>query len=391
MAVELSYLLITPYTISKSRTGGVIARLLSRTDLDLVAARVITPTSEFAESYAELIRDSLISEDPDAGQLLYDYIIQNFPPHNDARKRAMVLLFRGENACEKIFEVAGHLKSGVQTGETIRDTYADYVVDRDGSARYFEPAVLTAPTPELSYAKLKLFADFADSQSNLIDGPLSEDQRDEEIERTLVIIKPDNWRYPSSRPGNIIDMLSRSGLRVIGCKVYRMSINEALEFYGPVKDALRGKLSSVIGKRSREILEKELNIILDDKDEASLGQIVGINFADDQFSQLIKFMSGERPEYCPEDEWDAPGRVKCMALIYQGKNAVSKIRDILGPTDPTKAPGGTIRREFGTNVMVNTAHASDSTENAAREMRVIKIDNNDFSAKIREYLNEVKE
>ena len=62
--------------------------------------------------------------------------------------------------------------------------------------------------------------------------------------RTLVIIKPDNWRYPSSRPGNIIDMLSRTGLRIVGCKLYRMSVEEALEFYGPVKNALREKLGS---------------------------------------------------------------------------------------------------------------------------------------------------
>ena len=56
-------------------------------------------------------------------------------------------------------------------------------------------------------------------------------------ERTLVIIKPDNWRHPSSRPGNIIDMLSRTGLRIVGCKVHRMSVNDALEFYGPVQGA----------------------------------------------------------------------------------------------------------------------------------------------------------
>ncbi|HHU89104.1 MAG TPA: nucleoside-diphosphate kinase, partial [Spirochaetales bacterium] len=38
--------------------------------------------------------------------------------------------------------------------------------------------------------------------------------------------------------------------------------------------------------------------------------------------------------------------------------------------------GGTVRREFGSNVMVNTAHASDSSESAEREMKVVKIDEN---------------
>ena len=71
-----------------------------------------------------------------------------------------------------------------------------------------------------------------------------------------------------------------------------------------------------------------------------------------------------------------PGKVKCMILVYEGENSVAKIRDVLGPTDPLKAPGGTVRREFGTNVMVNTAHASDSAENAKREMGIIKISEN---------------
>ena len=40
---ELSYAIITPYTMRKSRTGGIIARLISRTGLDLVAARMFAP------------------------------------------------------------------------------------------------------------------------------------------------------------------------------------------------------------------------------------------------------------------------------------------------------------------------------------------------------------
>jgi nucleoside diphosphate kinase len=65
---------------------------------------------------------------------------------------------------------------------------------------------------------------------------------------------------------------------------------------------------------------------------------------------------------------------------------VAKIRDVLGPTDPLKAPGGTIRREFGSNIMVNTAHASDSTENAQREMGIVRITENHCSQIIKSYL-----
>ena len=52
---------------------------------------------------------------------------------------------------------------------------------------------------------------------------------------------------------------------------------------------------------------------------------------------------------------------------------VAKIRDVLGPTDPSKAPPGSIRREFGQTIMVNAAHASDSEENARREMGIVKV------------------
>jgi nucleoside diphosphate kinase len=57
---------------------------------------------------------------------------------------------------------------------------------------------------------------------------------------------------------------------------------------------------------------------------------------------------------------------------------VAKIRDVLGPTDPSKAPPGSIRREFGSNIMVNAAHASDSPENAAREIGIVKVGENNF-------------
>ncbi len=226
-------------------------------------------------------------------------------------------------------------------------------------------------------------ANFVDSTTNIIDVPLLTSE-DDSSKRTLVIIKPDNWRYPSSRPGNIIDMLSRTGLRIVGCKLYRMSLDEALEFYGPVKNILREKLSPKIGKQAKEILERDLKIKLSEQDTESLSNTIGMRYADDQFSQIVEFMSGLRPEEVAKEHTSDPGKVRCMVLIYQGENAVNKIRDVLGPTDPTKAPGGTIRRDFGTDVMVNTAHASDSYENAKREMGIIKVDNNNIGKIIKE-------
>lgn len=58
-----------------------------------------------------------------------------------------------------------------------------------------------------------------------------------------------------------------------------------------------------------------------------------------------------------------------VALALSGENAISRVRDLLGPTDSKKAPAGTIRGDFGTDMMVNVCHASDSPEAAAAEVK----------------------
>ncbi len=393
MAVELTYVLITPYTILKSRTGGVIARLLSRADLELVAAQIICPTQEFTEKYANSIFDTIGKKDLKSGAMLRDYVLHNFSPHAlTGGRRVMMLIFKGDNACKKVYSIVGNFRLDAKTsdiritGETVRDTYADLVYDEKGEIKYFEPAVLTPPNNDYAIAKLAMFAEFAESQPNLVEHMQYADT--ENIERTLTIIKPDNWRYPSSKPGNIIDIFSKTGLRIIGCKIYQMSINDALQFYAPVKDVLVQKLSPHIGEKSRDILEKELKIKIPKETETVLSNSVGKLYALDQFYQIIGFMSGKRPDEVSPDKYDEPGSVKCMILIYEGNNAVKKIREVLGPTDPNKAPSGTIRKEFGRDVMINTAHASDSAENAKREMAIVRMDKNNASEIIKSYLSQ---
>ena len=387
MSKELAYVLITPYTIQKSRTGGIIARLLSRTDLELVGAKMLAPTDAFIEKYAESMeksdtKDNKREKDLD---LLGAYVREGFAPHGGKHRRTMLLLFKGNNARKKIYDIVGRLRTGIRTGETIRDTYSDYVLNSNGSVRYFEPAVIVSSPNEDLKKTFKIFINYILPQPNIIDKPLLSGENSDK--RTLVIIKPDNWRYPSSRPGNIIDMLSKTGLRIVGCKLYCMSVEEALEFYGPVKNALRGKLAPKIGKQAKETLEKSLRITMDNSICNILTESVGYEFADSQFSDIIEFMSGIRPEECSSNKLSDPGKVKSLILIYQGDNAVEKIRGVLGPTDPTKAPGGTIRRDFGTDVMVNTAHASDSFENAKREMKIVKIEKNSIDKVIKDFFN----
>ncbi len=393
MAEELSYIIITPYTIAKSRTGGVISRLLSRIDLDLVGAQIFAPTQELAEKYAaSLYKQSVVTSSRSAN-LLSDFVLKTFTPSGGRRHRVMLLLFRGEDACRKLSDIAGALYPENRslesvTGETIRDTYADLVKEEgeDGKILYFEPAVMTPRSEKIALENLKIFAPFLKNEANIVENVVYPNP--DKVERTLVIIKPDNWKFPSSRPGTIIDMFSRTGLRLIGCKVYQMSVAEALEFYGPVRDALVSKLGPLFGSKAKVVLEKEFSLPLDEEIEAKLQECFGVKYAEDQFAKIIEFMSGVRPDRCPESELTAPGKVKCMVLIYEGENAIQRIRDVLGPTDPTKAPGGTVRREFGHDVMVNTAHASDSVESAEREMNVIKIQDNNTYKIIDKFLSE---
>jgi len=389
MAIELSFVLITPYSLMKSRTGGIIARLLSRTDLDLVGAQMLTPDLEWVEAYAASMKEHVGRRDEFAAKLFCDYMLDNLSPLLDGtRERVLMLLFRGENACEKLSGMVGSLPNAKNRrtpifGETIRDTYADLIFNRDGSLNYFEPAVFTPQTQEACLERLEFLMDFAANSENIVTNIVG---KEENSERTLVIIKPDNWRCPSTKPGNIIDMFSRTGLRIVGCKIYQMSVAEALEFYGPVQEALRKKLAPVIGKKVMEKLSQEFDLKLRPESETLLTQAIGYDFADDQFNRIVEFMSGQRPDSCPQEDLEKPGKVKCMILIYEGVNAVQKIRDVLGPTDPTKAPGGTIRREFGHDVMINTAHASDSRESFLRETNIIKIDRNPMASIIRDYL-----
>jgi nucleoside diphosphate kinase len=385
---SLSYVLVTPYTIAKSRTGGVIARLLSRLDLELVGAQMIAPDEGFVKDFAASLRGEV---NPPDVSLLADYVEQNMGPSGGRKHRSLLLLFQGENPCEKLAGICGRLHPEHRdfdslTGETIRDTYADLIFapEEPGKVSYFEPAVLTPRSQKWADRDLALFAQFLKSQENIIKNMQYPDPA--KIEKTLVIIKPDNWQYASSRPGTIIDMFSRTSLRIVGIKVHRFSLAGALEFYGPVETALKEKLAPSSGQKAREILERELKLALSMETEKSLAGSVGIEYARDQFYQLINFMSGRRPDTCPLREQNKPGSVKCMILVYEGINAINKIREVLGPTDPLKAPGGTVRRDFGSNIMVNTAHASDSRESFERERGIVKIEENSLESIIGAYL-----
>ena len=388
MAQQLAYVIVTPYTLAKSRTGGILARLISRTGLELVAARLFGPRQELVEEYSKVVISAADPQDRSVQQLIHDYIVRELgpDPKSGRRRRCMLLLFKGEDAVRKIRAVVGNISHTSRTGETIRDTFGDYVLDERGQVRYFEPAVLAAPNADEANQKLKLWARYSDADGGILDDCV-EHPTDVPVERTLVLIKPDNFRFPTGRPGNVIDFFSRTGLYIVGIRVLHMSTAQAMEFYGPVKDFLRTKLKGVIAAKAKAVLEKDPSIgfTIPPEAEAKLADILGPVFGDNQFDNIVRFMCGRSESECPPDQLTEPGSEKCIALVYEGQNAVAKIRDVLGPTDPAKAPPGSIRREFGSNIMVNAAHAIDAPESARRELGIVKVEANDFKRVVEQF------
>jgi nucleoside diphosphate kinase len=345
-AEELSYAIVTPYSMRKSRTGGIIARLISRTGLDLVAARMFAPGQELVRRYAETIVTETDARHRATQELIRQYVLKNFTGEDNGHQpRVLFLVLRGPDAVAKVHRAVGHIVHERTSGETIRDTFGDYITDDAGKVTYFEPGVLAAFEPKAVERDLKLWAAFSNSDGGILDRAIAfPDQAG--VEKTLVLIKPDNFKFPNLRPGGVIEVFSRSGLYIVGFKVHRMSVAEAEEFYGPVLPVLQEKLGPEEGRANWE--------------------------------NIIEFMAGTKPSDCPADTRHEAGSEKCIAIVYQGVDAVRKIREVLGPTDPAKAPPGSIRKEFGQTIMVNAAHASDSVENARREMAIVRVDENNF-------------
>ena len=385
MPDQLAYVIITPYSLHKSRTGGILTRLLTRTGLDLVAARMFAPSQALVDEYASQAVSAADPQDRRIQELIQEYIKTNLSPESGGRRRrVMMLLFRGEDAVRKIRSVVGGFSVGRRGGETIRDTYGDLVTTASGEVRYFEPAVLAAPTPEEMESKLKLWTRYSDTDGGVVENVIAY-QPGEQPQRTLVLIKPENFRFPTGRPGNMVDLFSRTGLYIVAIKVHRMSTAQAVEFYGPVKEVLRTKLKDMVASKAKGILEKELGFAIPAESEKQLGDVLGPVFGDNQFDNIVRFMSGRSGPECPPEQLSQPGSEKTIALVYEGVDAVRKIRDVLGPTDPSKAPPGSIRREFGSNVMVNAAHASDSEENSAREMKIVQVGENSFRRVVEDF------
>ena len=391
MDEQLAYALITPYSLYKSRTGGIVGRLLAHARLELVAVRMYVFSDHFVDAYQKIVCPH--GMDPALNEAWHHYLDESLRPKNPwgYLPRCMLLLLRGPNAVR-------HLKNDViggfteqPVGDTIRGTYGDFIRDEAEKIRYFEPAVITCPDPELNNKHLKLFADYAISDGGVLTKRIEYEGGPPET--SLVMLKPDNFERRSRRPGNIIDTFSLTGLRIVGAKLFNMSVAQGEEFYGPLKEIFVDKLRGNVVQEIYERLHDAFSFAFTMADAEVLADRLAQRNATMEFNRIVEYMTGLNPQDLSDPtERENPGRTKSLALLYEGPGAIERIRTVLGSTDPTKAEPGTVRSDFGRDLMRNGAHASDSPKNSARERNIVGLaetpeDTCDVSEIINEYLS----
>jgi nucleoside diphosphate kinase len=376
MMEQLAYAMITPYSLFKSRTGGIISRLLAYARLELVGVRMFVFSDQFVDEYDKMIVPG--DTDKNVADAWHRYINENLRPKNPwgYLPRAMLLLFRGPNAVR-------HLKDDVigafteqPVGDTVRGTYGDFVRDANGQIRYFEPAVITCPNTSLNAEHLRLFAKYALIDGGVLTGRIKYDEPNPQV--SLVMLKPDNFERRSRRPGNIIDAFSLTGLRIVGAKLFNMTVAQGEEFYGPLKDIFTRKLKGNVTQEVYQRLRDAFAFPFTMADAEAVADRLAQRNATTEFNRIVEYMTGVNPEDLVDaQEKKKASRTKCLAMLYEGPGAIDKIRTVLGSTDPTKAEPGTVRSDFGRDLMRNGAHASDSPDNAVRERKIVGLYENE--------------
>ncbi|MCP4374581.1 MAG: nucleoside-diphosphate kinase [bacterium] len=391
MSQELAYALITPYSLHKSRTGGIIGRLLAHPDLELVGSRMFVFSNEFVDAYQKIICPDGMDEKVEAAW--HEYIDGALRKDNPwgVLPRCMLLLLRGENAVRCLKEQIIGSFTEHPVGDTVRGTYGDFIRDNDGQIHYFEPAVITCPDPKLNDQHLKLFSDYAVSDGGILEGLCKYETP--EVECSLVMLKPDNFYKPSRRPGNIIETFSRTGLKIVAAKLFNMTVAKGQEFYGPLEEIFVSKLKFLVGKRVMASLGDAFAFEFTQDDADVLADHLAQRNASCEFSRIVEYMTGVDPNSIDESDKATASNAKCLALLYEGPDAISKVREVLGSTDPSKAEPGTVRSDFGRDLMRNGAHASDSPENAIRERKIVGLAENeaetcDVSEQINAFLSD---
>jgi nucleoside diphosphate kinase len=364
MATELAYALITPYSLLKSRTGGIIGRLLARSGLELVGARLYTPSDAFIDAYRSILSGQNI--EPEMKQNLVAYLEDYVRPQNrlEILNRAFLLLLKGDDAIARLKKSTGSLSDPKAQGDTVRGTYGEFV-------KHFEPAVFISADPGTVADELRLFAKYANVDGGVLDGRVTFPEG-VVPQTTLVILKPENFKPGSSRPGNIIDMFSRTGLYIVGARMLRLSLVQAEEFYGPLRTLFIEKLKRGVVSQLEDVLRSNFEFPITDGQIDAIANLLKDANARHEFYRIVQYMSGRDPYKVPDGPQKLePGTERSLALLYHGPSAIQKIRETLGSTNPAEAAPGTVRSVYAAELMKNAAHASDSPENAERERRIV--------------------
>lgn len=127
------------------------------------------------------------------------------------------------------------------------------------------------------------------------------------MEKTLSIVKPDGVK--KNVIGEVLSRFEKNGLKIAALKMLHLSLEEAKAFYAVHK---------------------------------------------------------ERPFYASLTEFMSEGPV--VAMVVSGDNAISKVRELMGATNPKDAAPGTIRADFAADIEHNIVHGSDSAQSAADEI-----------------------
>jgi len=156
--------------------------------------------------------------------------------------------------------------------------------------------------------------------------------------------------------------------------VFSMSVAQATEFYGFLENVFTQKLRPKVEERVRKKLVEAFDFEIREEQISSITDILNKDHAKSELTKIITYMTGIQPElqrYAAKNHLNTPGMATCMAVLYRGPKAIEIIRAKLGSTDPTKAEAGTIRSDYGHDLMRNGAHASDSPESVERERKII--------------------
>merc|ERR1712166_34926 len=402
---EVAFAWITPKAMAKSLEGAILARMLSTPGVQLVGARMYSPSSEMVSEYAE--RHRAVSKHMDSGTEFHKSMNNFITTELDARLDSergypnwmMLLLFKGPNARESLKETIGlHVPNSAAWGNTIRGAFGDYATDRG----VFQPAVVSAYTYKSNIEYLKLFAKYADTDGGRMenwwemnDGDTDDDGTVDPHQLGMIMIKPDNMTKSSSLPGHIIDLISTTGLHCRGCKVVNMSVGQASEFYGFLEPIFTKKLAKVVEKRLRnELNHDNMGFWVTDDQFGQLTDVLKGSFARSEVNSIIEYMSGIDPEAKRAKDRDTPGPARCFALLYSGENSIDMIRKKLGATNPGEAEEGSVRADYGRDVMKNGCHASDSDDSVIRECKIIGLTGDEPAPEkkiINEYLESVGE